>query len=493
MSFGQFLTILRARQGLILTVVITVVAVVAAISMALPRRYQATASLMVEQKAAYQNASAAAAPGKPGDVISTHIDILTSPAVALRVVEQLKLEQRPDIGSLVAESNVLKRAWWTISSLLATDEQGEGGTLNLKDWIADRLLRNLTVKSSRDSYVVRITYAAPDPEFAAAVTNAFAQGYLATVLSLRTTPAKQDTKEFDEQIKGLRRDLEQAETKLATFQQKKGIVATDERLDLETGRLNEISAQLAMAQSQSYESQARQRQLREFLSSGGTSGAPGDVWTSPVVQQLRQGVAEREAKLSDLSKRIGPNHPQYLAASTELEKLRGQLNEEMRAAAQGAMANSNVAPQREGALRSALEQQRGRVLKMKSDRNTVAILQREVESARQAYDAVAQRLTQSRTTSDAGQASGTVVDSAVVPTRPAGPGPAFNVALALVAGLVLGIGLALACESVNGYVRSERDIVEMIEAPVFAVLASKGNGRRPRYLQSPNIYALPRI
>jgi chain length determinant protein EpsF len=492
MSFGQFLTILRARQGLILAVVITVVTAVAAVSMALPRRYQASASLMVEQKAAYANAGAAVAPGKPGDVISTHIDILTSPAVALRVVEQLKLEQHPDIGSLVAESNVLRRTWWAISSLLATEEREEGRTLNIKDWIADRLLRNLSVKSNRDSYMVKITYSAPDPEFAAAVTNAFAQGYLATVLSLRTTPAKQDTKEFDEQIKVLRRDLEQSETKLAKFQQEKGIVATDERLDLETGRLNEISAQLAMAQSQSYESQARQRQLREFLASGGTSGAPGDVWTSPVVQQLRQGVAEREAKLSDLSKRMGPNHPQYLAASTELQQLRSQLNEEMRAAAQGAMANSNVAPQREGSLRSALEQQRGRVLGLKSARNTLAILQREVESARQAYDAVAQRLTQSRMAGDSGQASGTVVDSAVAPTRPVGPSPAFNVALALVAGLVLGVGLALACESVNGYVRSERDIVEFIEAPVFAVLSAKGNGRKPRYLEGPNIYSLPR-
>lgn len=57
---------------------------------------------------------------------------------------------------------------------------------------------------------------------------------------------------------------------------------------------------------------------------------------------------------------------------------------------------------------------------------------------------------------------------------------------------MLGVGLALACESVNGYVRSERDIVEFLEAPVFAVLSAKGNGRKPRYLESPNIYSLPR-
>ena len=490
MTFGQFLTILRARLSLILLVALTVTTVVACVSLTLPKRYQAMASVMVDQKAAYAAPGAAVSPGKPGDVISTHMDLLASPAVALRVVEQLKLTDRPDIGGLVAESNILKRAWWSVMGLFAGDEQGE--SVDIKDWIADRLLHNLNVKSNRDSYLVRITYTAPNPEFSAAVANAFAQGYLATVHELKAGPAKQDTREFDEQIKGLRQNLEQAETKLAKFQQEKGIVATDERLDLETGRLNEISSQLAMAQSQSYESQARQRQLREFLASGGTSGAPADVWTSPVVQQLRQGVAEREAKLSDLSKRMGPNHPQYQAASNELQQLRSQLSSEMRAAAQGALANSNVAPQREGSLRSALEQQRGRVLKLKSARNALAILQREVDAARQAYDAAAQRLTQSRMAGDVGETSGTIVDSAVVPTRPAGPNTALNVGLALAAGLVLGIGIALGCESVDGLVRTERDIVELLDAPVLAILPASGDARRGRYLPGQNIYALPR-
>jgi succinoglycan biosynthesis transport protein ExoP len=487
MGFSQFLTILRARRALILSIVLVVVASVAGITTLLPKRYQASASVMVDQKIAYANAGPSALPGRPGDVITTQIDILTSPAVALRVVEELKLVERPDIGSLLAESNVLKRTWWTIRSLFTFDE--EGPEPDLKNVIADAMLRNLSVKSNRDSYMLRITYAAPVPEFAAAVADSFARSYLATVESLRAGPAKRDTKEFDERIRTLRDQLEEAETKLANFQQKKGIVASDERLDLETGRLNELSAQLAMAQSQSAESQARQRQLREYLA-GGRGDAPGEVWASPVVQQLRGSIAEREAKLSDLSQRLGPNHPTYQTASIELQKLRGQLSAEMRAAAESAVNASTVQPQREGSLRSSMEHQRSRVLQLKNDRNTLAILQREVDSARQSYEAVAQRLTQSRLAGDVGQAIGWIVDGAVVPTRPTSPNAPLNVALALVAGLVLGVGVALASESIDGYVRSERDIVELLEVPVLAVLSARGG--RGRYLPAPNIHALPR-
>src|SRR5689334_1581510 len=182
MTFAQFFTILRARLGLIMTVIVTVVVIVACVTMALPKRYQASTSLMVDQKVTYSN-TPSSSNSRPGEVMSTQIDILTSPAVALRVVDKLQLAQRPDIGSLVQEYNPLKRAWWFVNSLFSTDDKGEQG--DIRDWIAERLLDHLAVKSNRDSYVVRLTYTAPDPEFSSAVANAFGEAYLATVQSLR--------------------------------------------------------------------------------------------------------------------------------------------------------------------------------------------------------------------------------------------------------------------------------------------------------------------
>jgi chain length determinant protein EpsF len=362
--------------------------------------------------------------------------------------------------------------------------------MDLKDWMVNRLLRNLQVKAKRDSHLIRITYSAPDGEFAAAVANAFVKGYLETIRRLQADPAKENARQFDEQMQGLKQVLERAEAKLAKFQQDKGIVATDERMDLENTRLSEMSAQLAVAQSQSYESQARQRQLREFLA-GGKGEAPAEVSSSPVVQQLKQSVAEREAKLSELSKKVGPNHPQYVAASTELEGLRGRLREEMRMAAQGVLTSSGVAPEREGSLRAAVEQQRSKVLGLKNTRNQLAVLMREADSARQAYDAAVQRFNQTRMASEVAQTTGTVVHPADAPTRPASPRPTLNVALALAIGLAVGVGMALYREAVDGYVRSTRDIVEILGVPVFAVLAPKGRGNT-RYLERPNVYSLPR-
>jgi chain length determinant protein EpsF len=487
MGFSQFLTIIRVRAALVLAVMLLAGATAAAVTQMMPKRYLATASVVVDPNVVQATGSAAGS--RPDEFMSTHLDIVANPAVAARVLDALGLESRQGIGELLSGSSLMNTVRQLTSLLFEDDGQG-AAAMSPRDWIADRLLRNLTVKANRDSRMIRITYAAPDPEFSAAVANAFAQSYLDTVRQLQVGPAKEYAQSFEEPLKNLQRDLEQAEAKFAKFQQAKGIVTTDERMDLESARLNDLSSQLIAAQSLSYESEARQRQLRDYLARGGGDG-PAEVMTSPVVQQLKQSVSDREAKLAELSRRVGPNHPQYRAAVTELEGLKTQLSEQTRSAAQGLLTSGGVASQREGALRAAMEQQRRKVLGLKTDRNTLAMLAREVDSARQAYEAAVQRVTQSRVTSTAGQTSATVVHSATAPLNPASPRPTLNIAVGLAAGLVLGIGLALYRESVDGYVRSERDMIEILGAPVLAVLLPKGGKRNVRYLQGTNIHSLP--
>ena len=500
MSFGQFLRILSARLTLISTMVIVAVAAAVAVTLLLPKRYEATASVIVEPRQADS-----AVPGtnstqpsldRVDNIISTNTDIIASPGVASRVVDILRLERNPRAKELLAGAGPLGivRDWiaavqeWIVT-LLPRD--AERPPMLLKDWMVGRLLHNLRLNTNRDSRLIKVTYLAPDPEFSAAVANAFVQAYRAALLQMQVRPAKQNTRWLDDQVKDLKDKLEQAEARLAKFQQEKGIVATDERMDVENARLVDLSAQVVAAQSLSYESQARQRQLRSFMAGGGGE-APAEVSASPVVQQLKQSVAEREAKLSELSRRIGPNHPQYRAAATELEQLKSQLREQMRTAAQGLLTSGSVAPQREGALRSALEQQRRKVLSLKNARNELGALSRDADNARTAYNAAVQRLAQTKMESEIDQTSGSIVDSATVPTKPASPIMTLNLAIGLALGLLLGVGTALFSETVNRYVRSERDIVEILGMPVLAVLAPKAGGKHNvHYLKGPDSYSLP--
>jgi succinoglycan biosynthesis transport protein ExoP len=504
MHFTQFLTILRARAGLIVTVVFCALVAGALVTIAMPKRYEAVASVMVDLKGAdsvwaTKNPGSGFGGDKLDSVVSTQLDILGSPAVGLKVVESLKLESNPNAVELLNGSGPLvtllewKSALLDWLSSLLPGAEDEDRQMALKDWMADRLLRNMNPKANRDSRLIRVTYSSSDPEFSAAAANAFVRAYQDTMLQLRVQPAKQTTKWFDEQVRELKRNLELAEAKLAKFQQAKGIVATDERMDLENSRLADLSAQLSLSQSQSYESQAKERQIRDFMA-GRSKDPPPEVVTSNLVQQLRANVSDREARLGDLAKRVGPNHPQYQSAANELKQLKQQLKEAMRSAAQSALAGTGVAGEREGSLRTALERQRGRVLGLKQERNEVSALVRDVENAQRAYNTGVERMTQTRMESQVDQASEPIIYSATVPTKPASPSKALNMAIALVAGLAFGIGFALFSETVNRYVRSEQDIVEIIGVPVLAVLVPRLGGKQNvRALKGPSLYSLPRM
>jgi hypothetical protein len=79
------------------------------------------------------------------------------------------------------------------------------------------------------------------------MANAFVQAYMDTALALRVNPARQYSGFFDQQVKDARDALEKAQAKVSAFQKAKGIIATDERLDVENARLNELSSQLVAA------------------------------------------------------------------------------------------------------------------------------------------------------------------------------------------------------------------------------------------------------
>lgn len=493
MSLARLLVIVHARLGLIFAVTALFVIAAWVASMAMPPRYYAEASALLEQPAADAAALTASSASGLNYFLATQRDVIASRNVALRVIDRLQLEQDPDNSRLLLSGRSplgLLRSWFT--ALLSGDREED---LSLREWMAERLLKELSVTAGRDSRLLKIGFNSPNAEFSAAVANAFMRAYLEANVQLKSSPARTETAWLDGQLKELREGLEQAESKLSKFQQEKGITATEERMDYENTRLADLSTLLVGAQSETYAAESRRRQLRNFASGQGRAAGdvPGEVITSPVVMRLREDVAQREAKLKDMSRQVGPNHPRYRAAAGELDQLRSQLSTEMRSVAQGLASSGNVAGEREAALRGALGQQKARVLAMKKDRELLAMLARDVENAQRAYNGAALRISQARIEGANERPNASVVDTATAPARPAGPRLALNVAIGGALGLALGLGLALLLESAYRLVRSEEDLVEVLGVPLLAVLPPRSvRGSMARALGAPNVVSLPK-
>jgi succinoglycan biosynthesis transport protein ExoP len=226
MNMQQLLLTLRARYKVVLLTLLAMVAAALGVSLKLPKQYTATAAVVADVKSpdpiAGMMLPALVMPG----YMATQVNILQSERVARRVVHLLKLDESP-----AAREEWLKAM---------------GGKGELDVWLAGALQRKLDVRPARESSVINISFKAADPRFAAAVANAFAQAYIDTNIALKVEPAKQYAAWFGEQGKALRDNVERAQARLSEHQQRHGIVASDERLDIETAKLNDLATQLTI-------------------------------------------------------------------------------------------------------------------------------------------------------------------------------------------------------------------------------------------------------
>jgi polysaccharide biosynthesis transport protein len=443
MTFGQFLSILRARWWVALLVLSLALGIAIALNMLLPRQYKALASVLVDSKP--DPVSIAMFGGQSPGFMATQVDIIQSDRVAQRVVRNLKLIENPQI----------RKQW-------QDEAKGEG---SIESWLGNVFQRNMEVVPSRESSVIVVSYKAPDPRFAAALANAFVQAYVDTSLELRVDPARQYSTFFESRSKEAREALELAQSKLSSFQREKGIIANDERLDIENSRLNELSSQLTSLQAMSAEAGSRQTQAM-----GSSGDRMQEVLNNGLVSSLRADLSRSEARLQELSTRFGDNHPQVQELKANISEMRSRLDVEVGKVTSGVGLTNTITRKRESEVRASLEAQRSKVLRLKAVRDEGLVMMRDVENAQRSYDAVQQRFTQTSLESQTKQSNVNVLTEAVPPLTPASPRTTLNALLGLGIGTLLAVATVLLLEVRDRRVRNTEDLIAVLNLPVLASL-----------------------
>ncbi|PTT74984.1 chain length determinant protein EpsF [Pelomonas sp. HMWF004] len=444
MTFAQFLLILRARKWLVLGVFAFVVLGVVGASLVWTKKYTGEASVVIDVKpdpVSMVLNPAAAAPS----FMATQIDIMSSDRVTLRVIRDLKLAQDPS-----------SREQWQ------NDGEGKG---TLEQYLVEYLQKFLDIRPSRESNVISIAYRSPDPKFAAALANAFAQAYIATTLELRTNSAQNFKNFFDAQTKEARDSLERAQAKLSAYQQEKGIIATDERLDVENARLIELSSQLTQLQAIRGESASREQQAQ-----GAKADRLQEVINNPVIGGLKVDINRAEAKLQELAQRLGDANPQVIEAKANITELRARLDAETKRISSGVGVSNTINQAREGQVRASLEAQRTRIMQMKAVRDEGVVLQREAENAQKMYDSLIARVSQTALEAQNTQSYANILTVAQPPAQHSSPRLLLNAVLAIFVGLFLSVGVALLLEMLDRRVRSPEDIAHALGLPVIGVV-----------------------
>lgn len=460
MTLYQFLLILRARYKVILLVFLAAISAAVIAGLILPKKYTAQTSLLVDVRTPDPVAGAGMSGVIAPSYMATQVEIIGGDLVAARVLKMLKLDENPET----------KAAW-----LQSTEGKG-----SLQAWLVKDLQSGLAVQPARESNVISVLYKGTDADYVALVANAFAQAYLDTNLSLKTEPARLYATWFDEQAKVSRDKLEEAQARLSGYQQKAGIVSSDERVDYESAKLAQISTQLTTVQGETTDSQSKRNAKGDTVA---------EVMQSSLINSLKADVARLQSKVDENNVNLGVNHPSRQRAEAELASLKNRLASESGRITASIETAYRVGKDRERELQGAVNAQKTRVLALNKQRDELNVYRRDVEAAQRAYETVSQSASQTRLQSLTNQTNVVRLNTATAPVDPSNPNMLLNLLVASFAGTLLGIGLALVLELTNRLIRSRDDLVQMLDLPVLASISSSGSRRR--VTNNPHRLALP--
>jgi chain length determinant protein EpsF len=441
MNLQQFLIILQARYKIALYVLLATVTFALILTLLMPNKYVASTSVVLDVKSPDPLIGMALVGLTMPSYMSTQTDIISSDRVAQSVVKLLKLDENPQV-----------RQQWMEAT------QGKG---KLVAWMGSILSKKLDVKPARDSNVINISFTSEDPVFAAVAANAFAQAYIETNIELKVEPAKQYAQWFQVRVDGLRTELENAQERLGAFQKMTGMVSSGNRLQsVENSKIAELSGQLVLTESQSADTQSKTKNV-------GTGDTLADVMQNPVIMNLKSEIIRQEGKLQEASLNLGTNNPQYQAMESQIAALKQKMADETKQILNSIHTANSVNTQKRAELKATIEAQKHKVIEDSTQRDQIAVLERDVESAQRAYDTVVQRYTESNLQSQSNQTNITVLTPATEPVERSSPKLLINLIMAIFVGTLLGVGGTIIAEMLDQRVRTNESLESATGVPVL--------------------------
>jgi len=476
--------LLRSRWWVILLIGLLGAVIGSVLTFQQTPSYRASASIEIQAPAdsplGFQAAAQTGADGAPDTYIHTQVKVLESRAVRKRVLAKLADTNRLSSFAAPDWASRWKRALGSFSldglrGLFHADRQPTSDVPHVP---------NFDFKVVYDeTRVVELICESPDPKFSSDYVNTVADEYTQLQGEARFEAAKRTSSWLTMQVEDMRHQLEQSEDRLQGYARSTGMIINDgEKDNVPEEKLKQLQEELSKANAERVEKQS----VYEIATSSPAESIP-QVIDNERLSGYQIKLADLRRSLAELRSIYTPDHPRVKQVEAQIAALDGTFQKE-RDGVIARIRNDLLAAQRREALLSTQYVAQTQVV---SDRSaklaTYDILRREVETNRQLYGALLQKIKESTVASAISASNIRVVDAAEIPLRPFRPVLSANLAEGLVSGLLLGIVMVVLSDRINRSLKSPGEAAFHLRVPELGVIPSyeamvvrsNDNGVRP--------------
>lgn len=447
----DYFIIVRKHQWLVLTFLLTVVTVVTIASFKMKPIYVATARVEVDKESQnevpFQDANSYDEFVDMDNYLETQTKILQSETLALQTIRSLDLSKYPEFGGSPTPLNF---------------GQASGSK---RPAILGAFLGSLAVKRVPNSRLIEVSFEAQDPQLAARIVNSHLENFIESNFRSKYDATTQASNWLSGELEELRIKVEKSEDARLAYERQNQIWQIDEKQDITTQKLGDISKAVTEAQTALAEKEALYR-----MALGGNVDSLPAAQENPVVQDLLKKKSDLDQQYADAVNLYGPNYPKVQRIIEQQKKLDEDLERTRRTFVDSVTEDYNTARDHVALLQEDLDKQKAEANDMEEKLVQYHILQHDAEANKQLYDGLLQKLKEAGITAGLRSSNIRVVDPALVPASPARPQKARNILLGFLVGLVGGIGLAIFREYLDNTVKSPDDIESLTGLPSLAVV-----------------------
>jgi succinoglycan biosynthesis transport protein ExoP len=408
--------------------------------------------------------------------LETQIQILKSKAIAISVINQLRLADDPDFKD---SGRSLRSVWQGIRGWFGStppDRQvgrQDGPTDGLVAAFDDRL------SAIRLGYstVIEISFKAGNAERAATIANAIAEAYVTDQLNAKFEANRTATAWLQDRLRELGQQALTAERAVGAFKSQNNIIAAGGKL-MDDQQVTELNSRLVATRAQTSEALARLNRFETILASnsadsasiGSLDASGADALANPIINTLRQQYLEYARRESEWSARFGRDHLAVVNLRTRMRGIRTSILDEVRRLAETSRSEFEMAKQRQ----QEIEKQLAVAVSQSRTTNSAELTMRELETSakgyRNLYESFLQRFMGSVQQESFPISEARVISPASPPQSKSKPKTGLILALGILGGIALGTALGFLRDVMDRVFRTSAQLEAALHLPCLSLV-----------------------
>ena len=327
------------------------------------------------------------------------------------------------------------------------------------------------VRVSGQTRVIEILVDSTSAKVAAEYANRLTQEFIEQSMEARWQMTQRTGEFLTKQLDEMKVKLERSDDALQEYARRSGLIFTGERTGEKTNvseaKLGQLQEELTKAQADRVSKQSRW----EMATSAPVDSLP-DILNDLSLRDYQVRLSDLRRQAAELTETYTGENPKVRRIDAQIAALQKSLSSQRTDILRRIKNEYDEANRRERLLTAAYAAQTGIVTDQGEKAIQYNILKREVDSNRQIYDNMLQRMKEASVASALRASNIRVIDPAKVPAKPSMPSIPLNATLGLLAGGFFGVAFIVLTDRADRTIQEPADIALYLNVRELGLIPS---------------------